>query len=182
MQLIKTCKGESYNKRFWISIIFSVLLSGCTLTATEPKESDDEGVETKRIKSHVIEKYPKTMLNQMKFDIMHNGTEQSIEMYADVQEVVQDGQQEYAWDDGQRWLLIVRDGARTYPLFDDWVQLGKLTFWLIEEDDTPMLLLLSTGTAEFHLQSYVYDKQADEFIRKSIYSPPGQVNFWGSSS
>jgi hypothetical protein len=162
--------------------MISILLTGCTLSTNEQSESSYEGVEIERIGSQVIEKYPASMMDQKKFDFKQSGTDQSIEMYADVEKVTRDGQEEYVWDDGQRWLLMVNDGEKTYPLFDDWVQLGELTFWLIEADGTPMLQLLSTGTADFHLQSYVYDKNADEFVRKSIYSPTGNVIFRGSST
>jgi hypothetical protein len=168
-------------RRVLFICIISILFSGCTLTTTEQNESY-EGVEIERIGSNVIVKYPKSMMDQKKFDLKQSGTDQSIEMYADVQKVILDGQEEYTGDDGQRWLLILNDGVKTYPLFDDWVQHGGLTFWMIEADGTPVLLLLSTGTADFHLQSYIYDKNADEFVRKSIYSPSGNVNFLGRST
>jgi regulator of replication initiation timing len=150
------------------------------LAIIEEKSKHDKGQEMEEILSEPIEEYPTSMLHQRTFDLKNSGTEQTIELYAHVEKI--DGEEgEYAWDDGQRWLLVVKDGEKTYPLFDDRIQLGSLTYWLFTTGETPTLVLLHTATASFHVQTFTYDAEEDSFVRNTIYNPT-MVNFWGSSN
>jgi hypothetical protein len=150
------------------------------IAAIEDEEgSSDKYQATEQVKHETIENYPISMLNQRTFDLKGNGEEQSIELYANVEKI--EGEEGYAWDDGQRWLLVVKDGEKTYPLFDDRIQLGRLTYWIFTTEETPTLVLLYSATASFHLQTFTYDAEEDTFIRSTIYNP-SMINYWGSSS
>ncbi|MFE8699631.1 hypothetical protein ACFYKX_03220 [Cytobacillus sp. FJAT-54145] len=146
----------------------------------EVKTSDTEGLETDNddpevsIKAKEIESYPISLYDQVEFDIDGDGEPENIEMYVNAE---QDGEGKYLWDDGQDWLLVVKDGDKTYPLFEGWVQIGKLSFWLIESGETPMLILLKTGTAEFTLQTFTFEEKTQGFIQRTHFNPEN-VNFW----
>jgi hypothetical protein len=124
-----------------------------------------------------IESYPVSLYDQTTFDLDGDGEQEQIEMYVNAEK---DETGEYMWDDGQNWLLVVKDGGKTYPLFDGWVQIGKLSFWLIESDEKPMLILLKTGTAEFNLQTFTFNEKENSYIQE-IHFNPENVNFWYGS-
>ncbi|GAA0330066.1 hypothetical protein GCM10008967_20710 [Bacillus carboniphilus] len=143
----------------------------------ETANEDEQNKETQFIEAKAIELYPRSLFDQTEFDIDQDGEEEIIEMYVNADK---DEEGTYMWDDGQDWLLVVKDGDKTYPLFEGWVQLGSLQFWLLEANEKPMLILLKTGTAEFHLQTFTYDKEKDGFVQESYFNPEN-VNFWFSS-
>jgi hypothetical protein len=138
---------------------------------------EDRPVKGVTIIAKEIESYPLSLYDQTTFDLDDDGDEEQIEMYVNAE---QDENGEYMWDDGQNWLLVVKDGDKTYPLFDGWVQIGKLSFWLLESDEKPMLILLKTGTAEFNLQTFTFNEKESGYIQE-IHFNPENVNFWYNS-
>lgn len=68
-----------------------------------------------------------TLLERMYEDVDSDGKDESIELYTSAQRGP-DGFME--WDDGQRWLLLVRKEGEIFPLFNDYVQLGQIEFWI----------------------------------------------------
>ncbi|MDZ5471347.1 hypothetical protein SM124_06265 [Bacillus sp. 31A1R] len=126
------------------------------------------------VKARGIENYPVSLYDETTFDLDGDGEEEQIEMYVNAE---QDEKGEFAWDDGHNWLFVVKDGDQTYPLYDGWVQLGTLKFWVIETDETPMVILLKTGTAEFTLQTFTYNNVEQGFIKETQFNPEF-VNFF----
>ena len=58
-----------------------------------------------------IEKYPQTLYNKTTLDLDGDGGEEEIDLHVNA------GKTEsglFAWDDGQNWLLVVKDGEKTY--------------------------------------------------------------------
>ena len=85
------------------------------------------------------------------------------------------------WDDGQRWFLLVRDNEKEFVLFDDYVQLGVLEFWVFTSRDEYHIVTLQTGSAKYKLSDYTYDKEKDAFIRKDIFNPEYLNIIYGST-
>ena len=86
-----------------------------------------------------IEKYPQTLYKKINVDIDGDGEEEVIELHVNA------GKTEnglFAWDDGQNWLLVVKDGEKTYPLFDDYVQLGSIDFSTTRFGRKPGIVML----------------------------------------
>jgi hypothetical protein len=148
---------------------------------TEIKQNSKEDLETDSkkvvIKPQKIETFPVSLYDQTEFDLDRDGENERIEMYVNAEK---DDKGEFMWDDGHNWLFVVKDGEHTYPLFDGWVQLGKLSFWLIESNGTPMIILLKTGTAEFNLQTFTFNAEESGFIQE-VHFNPENVNFWHHS-
>jgi hypothetical protein len=138
---------------------------------------EDRPVKGVTITAKEIESYPISLYDQTTFDLDGDGEQEQIEMYVNAEQA-ENG--EYIWDDGQNWLLVVKDGDKTYPLFDGWVQIGKLSFWLLESDEKPMLILLKTGTAEFNLQTFTFNEEESGYLQE-IHFNPENVNFWYGS-
>jgi hypothetical protein len=174
-----------------LGVLMLMLLTACQqetknvpeLEEQEVKEINSEELENDNknrviIKANQIVSYPISLYDQINFDLDRDGEDEQIEMYVNTGK---DEKGEYVWDDGQNWLLVVKDGDKTYPLYDGWVQLGKLTFWLIESDETPMIILLKTGTAEFTLQTFTFNEKEQGFIQETQFNPEN-VNFWHHSN
>ncbi|MCX7615601.1 MAG: hypothetical protein N2Z65_07600 [Clostridiales bacterium] len=83
-----------------------------------------------------------------------------------------------AWDDGQNWYLIVRDGKSVFLLLDNvYVQGGKINYWPIWSYDknAPGLLVMVQESAGIHEYSYTYDRVKDCFYKQDIYKTEGNI-------
>jgi|GEM_PF-4666683 len=127
-----------------------------------------------------------TLLERMHNDVDSDGKNESIELYTSAKRGP-DGLME--WDDGQRWLLLVRDEGKRFPLFDGYVQLGQLEFWvgifnkskIISPDSEDLerhIYVMRTGD-DIQLSDYYWDKQSLCFKKEIVFDPPNQ---WGSIS
>ncbi len=109
-----------------------------------------------------------TLLDNAKVDLNGDKREENIELYTTAQ---RDSSGDIMWDDGQKWFLIVRDEDKEYLLFDEYVQLGVLDYWVFNSDDKCYIVTLQTGSAVFKLSAYTYDNKKGAFIKKDIYNP-----------
>lgn len=113
-----------------------------------------------------IEKYPQTLYKKTTLDIDEDGVEEVIELYVNA------GKMEnglFAWDDGQTWLLVVKDGENTYPLFDDYVQLGSIDFSTTTFDGKPGIVMLMTHHSNRTVQKFTYDKNEKGYQKETFY-------------
>lgn len=118
-----------------------------------------------------------TALDKFNTDIDGDGKEEAIDLYTAAQ---RDSKGEIAWDDGQKWFLLVRDEDKEYVLFDEYVQLGTIKFWTYTSKDEYHILTLQDGTSVFKLCDYTYDKEKDSFIKKEIFNPEFLNVIYGS--
>ena len=113
-----------------------------------------------------IEKYPQTLYKKTTADINGDGEEEVIELYVNA------GKTEnglFAWDDGQNWLLVVKDGEKTYPLFDDFVQLGSIDFSTTTFDGNPGIVMLMTQHSDIIVRKFTYDKNEEGYQKETFY-------------
>jgi len=104
----------------------------------------------------------------------------SLELYVYAEQT--DG--EIAWNDGQNWYLIVRDGEKIYRLMDEvYVQMGQVSYWSYwsYDEEAPHLLVMVTEGAGIRVYSYVYDKQADVFYQSEVFASEGNNGIVDSS-
>lgn len=109
-----------------------------------------------------------TLLDSTTVDINGDGKEETIELYTTAQ---RDSKGEIMWDDGQKWFLIVKDKDKEYVLFDEYVQLGTLEFWVYDSRGESHIVTLQTGSAVLKLSDYVYDWEKDCYVKKDIFNP-----------
>ncbi|HET6361107.1 MAG TPA: hypothetical protein VFH11_03520 [Gemmatimonadota bacterium] len=60
------------------------------------------------------------------------------------------------WEDGHRWVVLVRDGAGEDRLVDEFVPQGRLTGWVVEpEQGNPFVVVLrESGTAGIEMRTF----------------------------
>jgi hypothetical protein len=116
---------------------------------------------------------PPTLLDSTSVDVDADGAAERIELYTAAE---RDRAGRVMWDDGQRWLLVVRDGEAAYPLFDGYVQLGHLAFWVVEGVAGPPTVVVQEQTgAGIRTHGLVHDPAAGGFVRTQALEVTGNV-------
>ena len=113
-----------------------------------------------------IEKYPQSLYKEVTLDLDGDGEEEVIELYVNAGKM-EDGL--FAWDDGQNWLLVVKDGEETYPLFDDYVQLGSIEFSTARFDGKPGVVMIMAQHSNKIIQKFTYDKNERGYQKETFY-------------
>lgn len=113
-----------------------------------------------------IEKYPQTLYKTTTLDMDGDGEDEVIELHVNA-EKMEDGL--FAWDDGQNWLLVVKDGEKTFPLFDDFVQLGSIDFSTTRFDKKPGIVMIKAQHSDRTIQKFTYDKAEKGYQKETFY-------------
>lgn len=91
-------------------------------------------------------------------DLNGDADPETIEIRADV-ELAADGAP--LWEDGHRWVLLVRDGLKEHRLVDEFVPQGRLLAWVVESDSEPegpvIFSLRESGTTGIAMRVFRYD-------------------------
>lgn len=169
----------AYNKDNVVrSIKIDPDLKEMTLNATTVIPIDENG------QSHIVpvdkvDVSHLTLLDEYIFDFDGDKQDEKISMYTAAGRA-ENG--EMAWDDGQNWLIVVQDSDKDYVLFDDYVQLGSINYYVYTADDSFYIDTVQVGTASLTHKTYAYDKDSDSFKIKVQYTTSGNVNMLHSSS
>lgn len=122
-----------------------------------------------------IEEYPQTLYKKKSLDIDEDGEEEIIELYVNA------GKMEnglFAWDDGQNWLLVVKNGEDSYPLFDDYIQLGSLDFSTAIFDGKPGIVMHKTQHTSIIIQKFTYDQKVKGFHKETFYKKDNMNDYY----
>lgn len=150
-----------------------------TEVATPSEPQNDVNNDSGLIKASAIEKYPQTLYKEMKLDVNGDGQEESIELYVNAG-IMDDGQ--FAWDDGQNWLLVVKDGEKTYPLFDGYVQMGTIDFSTAFFDKKPGIVMYKREHGDRVAQKFMYDKNEEGFELETFYKKENTQDHYNQSA
>ena len=135
--------------------------------ALDLANQDEVNPDSAMILSQPIEVYPKTLYKKASVDLDEDGTEEQIELYVNAQKM-ENGL--FAWDDGQKWLLVVKDGDNTYPLFDDYVQLGSIDFSTTTFDEQPGIVMMQSQHADRTVQKFTYNQHENGYQKETFYN------------
>lgn len=119
-----------------------------------------------------------TLLNVNEVDIDNDKQMEEVEVYCTAA-LGENGA--LVMDDGNRWKLIVHKGEQLYPVFDGFIQLGKLEYKVYQEygDTTVFHLLISNAQgAGLKMFDCYYDENQDAFISKEVYRTTGNIGFY----
>jgi hypothetical protein len=100
--------------------------------------------------------------------------EEAISLYTAAQ---RDSRGEIMWDDGQKWLLLVKDENNYYSLFQEYVQLGSVYFTVagIENRPTPQITMLVSTGSNLSLTNYAYTQANGGYEKVTAYNS-GSIN------
>lgn len=120
-----------------------------------------------------IEKYPQTLYKSTTLDLDGDGEEEIIELYVNA------GKMEnglFAWDDGQSWLLVVKDGEKTYPLFDEFVQNGSIEFSTGRFNKKPGIVMIMASHSDRKVQKFTFDENESGYQKETFYKKENTNN------
>jgi hypothetical protein len=160
-----------------IAVILSlmILLSGC-----QKEDNHHENQQSiAAVTNDPRQNEQMVKLKVFSFDIDSDGKAESIELYVAAE---QSGTGEILWDDGQKWLLVVVDEDRYYPLYSELLQLGRLYFNVATTDgkEMPDIFALLSAGAGLKIIRYTFDKERKVF-QKEISYDSGAINRYYTS-
>ena len=126
-----------------------------------------------------IEKYPVALYKTTKIDIDGDGEDEIIELHVDAGKM-ENGR--YGWDDGQKWLLVVKDGDKTYPLFDEYVQLGYIDFSTTMFERKPLIVMIKAQHSDRTVQSFKFDKDEHGYLKETFYKKENTNNHYNETA
>ncbi|MCM3359614.1 hypothetical protein [Psychrobacillus sp. MER TA 171] len=126
-----------------------------------------------------IEKYPYALYKTASIDIDEDGEDEIIELHVDAGKM-ENGR--YGWDDGQKWLLVVKDGDKTYPLFDEYVQLGYIDFSTTTFEKKPLIVMIKAQHSDRTVQSFKFDKDEQGYLKETFYKKENTNNHYNETA
>lgn len=164
----------------YVVLIFLVLFSAICLLVVIELTQRKQKIETIQY-TETVTTGDLTLLERMYVDVDSDNKDESIELYTSAKRG-KDGRME--WDDGQRWLLLVRAEGKRFLLFDGYVQLGQIEFWVVifnksqiirpnNVDLEKHIFVMKTGNS-IQLSKYYWDKQNLCFKKETVFDPPNQ--------
>ncbi|MGE5404503.1 MAG: hypothetical protein ACM3PP_06145 [Candidatus Saccharibacteria bacterium] len=110
-----------------------------------------------------------TMLRKVQVDADQDGAEESIELFTSAQ---RDSKGEMMWDDGQKWLLLLRDENKGYVLFDDRIQLGQMQFGAyVETNGSFHVVTIQDNSVNIEYTDYLFNPQRNSFTVEKSANP-----------
>lgn len=160
---------------FILMLVLAISLTGCVNENSDNGNNQHEDENTKQI---IYSSSPEdisqlTMLETFKYDFDVDGTEEEINLYTSAQK---DNNGEIMWDDGQVFKLIIHDTNENFVLFDEYVQLGKVNYYVYLEKDVFTISIISPRTASLTITDYVYDKDVNGFLEKKLIEKTTDIN------
>lgn len=111
-----------------------------------------------------------TLVDSVEWDIDRDDVEESIELYVSAARG-EDG--EWAFDCGQKWLVLVKRDTKEYVIFEDHIQHGEMEVRVYEiygsEGDISFhISTVLDSTASLVIDEFTYIKSNDTFIKDKI--------------
>jgi len=107
------------------------------------------------------------LVEETEADIDGDNILEMVQLYVDAEFIEGD----YAWDDGQRWFLQIKDGDRAYVLYDDYLQLGTLEAKVYENltTNTYHVTVTMVSGAGFEIKDYYYNFSTLELYGVDVF-------------
>ena len=119
-----------------------------------------------------------TLLDSLIIDFDKDEDEETVELYTSAEKY----NGEIMWDDGQNWMLVVRDSDKDYVLFEDYVQLGGISFYAYFQDEDFVISTIQSGTANLKLTEFKFDKDENSFKSTIKFEAKGNINMFHQGS
>ncbi|HSL71058.1 MAG TPA: hypothetical protein VK864_12505 [Longimicrobiales bacterium] len=105
------------------------------------------------------------VVDSLSFDLDRDGSRERIELHARVE---RDSQGRLLWEDAHNWVLLVRDGADVYPLFNDLIPRGQLSFSVLLAAEGPVIVASQHAGSGQVLASFSFDAQRSGYAGRSL--------------
>lgn len=142
-------------------------------------EKNKEQEEEKKIikaSSGPVDPVSWTLLETYSYDFDKDGADEKLNLYT---AALRDEKGVMMWDDGQVFILELNDGAVSYELFNEYVQIGRVYFAVSDGESAGITLIVSTY-AGIRLEQFSYNADDAVFENEEIYST-GDMNIMYNS-
>ena len=80
------------------------------------------------------------------------------------------------WEDGHRWVVLIRDGSEEHRVVEEFVPQGRLTAWVVDpERGSPVVLVLEeSGTAGIRLRDFRHERERG-YVATGGYDGSGRI-------
>lgn len=130
--------------------------------AADGGNSDSSSDDVTLFPARAIDEYPETLLKSSSL-----GEEgKTVEVYINASRA-DDG--ELILDDGQNWLFVVKHGDQTYPLYEDYLQLGEIDYRIVKINGEFGVIGIHTAHDDIYITQYLYDATEDAYVGETIY-------------
>lgn len=137
-------------------------------------EEEEENQELEVISStDTIDTEAFTLLDTYSIDIYGDEEEEKVEMYVDAEK---DEEGNIMWDDGQNWKMIVEGNDYSFILFEDYLQLSSMDFFIYTIDEDFYITTVNSGTANLTMTEYKYNRDNETFEKTIKSDTSGNVN------
>jgi len=168
-------KPNVKNTIFILFIMFSISLTACV--NENSKNGNDPIIDENKkevISSSIKEDISQlTLLESFNYDFDFDGTEEAMNLYTSAQK---DSKGEIMWDDGQVYELIIHDDDKDFILFNEYVQLGHINYYVYLENNVFTVTIVSPRTASLTVTDYVFDKDSNSFLVNKLIEKTRDVN------
>lgn len=110
------------------------------------------------------------LVNSYEIDFNQDGKNEVVELYSSAL-LAEEG--EVAYDDGQTWSLIIREGEAFFNLVPPtYIQMGGLHYTLFENytDEAVHILVTNKSSANILFEDFSYNEEIQSFVKEIVYS------------
>lgn len=92
-------------------------------------------------------------------------------------DAARDGAGRIMWDDGHRWLLVVREGPLSARLVDEFVPNGVVRFWVVDDQEGELIVVteMDSGTAGVRTTAWVRDADGEAWTATARVAATGNT-------
>lgn len=153
---------------FTIMFVTMIISVGCS-NSEDASNTSEEAIKIKAEKFKIYE--DSFLAESFEEDLDGDGEQETIKMYIQPPPMEdEENKGQYLWDDSHFWQLIVFDGDKTFPLFNNHLS-GKLKFWIENNENQKTIVLLKDGM-ELSLETFQYNADG-YFNRQEHYKSTG---------
>ena len=112
-----------------------------------------------------------TLIESSMYDVTGDVVIDQINLYTSA---VKDEAGNIMWDDGQYFLVSLNDGERTFILFNERVQIGRVYYSIFNSDENGLFVTVSTFAGISFIE-FTYSQEEKYFISKTVFET-GDIN------
>lgn len=161
-----------------VILILVLTMTGCNKNIEKPVDSDEISDVDNDLKKVVcgVQNLPEraeyfTEITSYTGDLDADGIDEVITLSTSAE---RNGKGEFIWNDGQEWLLSVRDKEDgNYILLNDFIQAGNVYFevsdYYMKDGVVPKISVVESTGAGFSVINYTFSKEDFGYIRDVIF-------------
>lgn len=158
-----------------IAVALAFLVTSCADRDSEDARLPTPGEPEKQQRDSIGDflPLPRVTIASARAELDGDVAPEEVEILAEV-ELSPDGQP--LWEDGHRWVVLIRDGSEEHRLVDEFIPQGRLSGWVVEpEGGSPIVVVLKeSGTVGIELQAFRFAGQHG-YVAAGSYDGRGRL-------